>query len=385
MISLGKFAKFVESLKVEAKEGEKVKLPQLSVMSNGDKENFYDVTTKEEEEPELDPPLEFPSSASDTLNNSMFKPPSGFSVGPVEKQKKGDKTTFYCELCLVELNSHETMRSHVRGAKHMRKKMALSEESENDVLMGRTTEEEAERLRPKVVVIPNLERTKKVPTRLHEKVREAMDPVVGLAYIMEILPSSDQEVEPHYQCELCGAQGQANGMLSHVLGTKHRENFMDIKRGITRVNLSRDALLREVRPYRENNRRLSDLIKTKISDEEYSWPPGKAPWAAERGGNGVPPVGRGGSCTTEKKPVVNGGTKLPPPDSILPPSSVDEAIRMLEVGKRITKLAMEFSGSGVSEKDANVMTVIMDSILNRALDNLADGGREAPSRPLGGK
>ena len=79
------------------------------------------------------------------------------------------------------------MISHVCGAKHMRKKMALSEESENDVLMGRMTEEEAERLRPKVIVIPNLERTKKVPTRLHEKVREAMDPVVGLAYITEYL------------------------------------------------------------------------------------------------------------------------------------------------------------------------------------------------------
>jgi len=247
-------------------------------------------------------------------------------------------------------------------------------------------QEEAERLRPKVKAIPNLERSKKMRTRLHEKVRETMDPVVGLTYVTEYLPSRDQEMEPHYQCELCGNQGQANGMMSHVLGTKHRENFMDTKGGTTRVNLSRDALLRAVRPYRENNRRLNDLIKTKISDLEYPWPPGKAPWSGEWRGSGVPPVVReGGSYSTQEKPVVNRGTKLPPPDSILPPSSVDEAIRMLEVGKRITELVMGYSGAGVSGKDARVMTVIMDSLVKRAVDNLADDGREASRRPLGGK
>ena len=145
-------------------------------------------------------------------------------------------------------------------------------------------------------------------------------------------------------------------------------------------------MLRAVKPYNENNRRLNDLITTKISDLEYPWPPGKAPWAAEWGGSGVPPVVReGGPFSAEKKPVVNGGSKLPPPDSILPPSSVEEAIRMLEVGKRIIELGMGFSKAGVSEKDARVIAVIMDSILNRAVDNLADDGRKASRRSLGGE
>jgi len=44
----------------------------------------------------------------------------------------------------------------------------------------------------------------------------ANDPVVGLKFITELLPENDPEMEPHYECQLCGAQGQANGMFSHL-------------------------------------------------------------------------------------------------------------------------------------------------------------------------
>jgi len=47
--------------------------------------------------------------------------PTGFSFqqggGLPEKQKKGDKKTFYCEICLIELNSLDTMKSHVSGVR----------------------------------------------------------------------------------------------------------------------------------------------------------------------------------------------------------------------------------------------------------------------------
>ena len=43
--------------------------------------------------------------------------PTGFTFGQTqpERQRKGDKKSFYCEICLVELNSLETMKSHVAG------------------------------------------------------------------------------------------------------------------------------------------------------------------------------------------------------------------------------------------------------------------------------
>ena len=45
--------------------------------------------------------------------------PTGFSLrmDGTEKQKKGEKKTFYCQICLIELNSLDTMRSHVKGVR----------------------------------------------------------------------------------------------------------------------------------------------------------------------------------------------------------------------------------------------------------------------------
>ena len=46
-----------------------------------------------------------------TLNYSRLDPLAG-------KQKKGDKKTFYCKICLIELNSLDTMTSHVKVTHH---------------------------------------------------------------------------------------------------------------------------------------------------------------------------------------------------------------------------------------------------------------------------
>ena len=60
---------------------------------------------------------------------------------------------------------------------------------------------------PRVIPIPNPESTKKkVPVRLHEKIKETRDPVVGLDFIREYIAVSDPEMEPHYECDLCGNQ-----------------------------------------------------------------------------------------------------------------------------------------------------------------------------------
>ena len=36
--------------------------------------------------------------------------------------KKGEKQSFYCDLCLVELNSLDAMKSHLLGSKHLKRK-----------------------------------------------------------------------------------------------------------------------------------------------------------------------------------------------------------------------------------------------------------------------
>ena len=40
--------------------------------------------------------------------------PNQLSYGPQDVQRKGDKNTFYCEVCYVELNSLEMMKSHTQ-------------------------------------------------------------------------------------------------------------------------------------------------------------------------------------------------------------------------------------------------------------------------------
>ncbi len=42
--------------------------------------------------------------------------PSGFRIGAVPgRHDKAKKMTFYCQICLIELNSEDTMKSHVKG------------------------------------------------------------------------------------------------------------------------------------------------------------------------------------------------------------------------------------------------------------------------------
>ena len=48
--------------------------------------------------------------------------PTGFSFNRQGnmtslKQKKGEKKTFYCNICLIELNSLDTMKSHIEGVR----------------------------------------------------------------------------------------------------------------------------------------------------------------------------------------------------------------------------------------------------------------------------
>ena len=45
-----------------------------------------------------------------------------------EQAEEGENKTFHCKICLIELNSQDTMTSHKKGVKHMKKGLALAEE-----------------------------------------------------------------------------------------------------------------------------------------------------------------------------------------------------------------------------------------------------------------
>ena len=74
-----------------------------------------------------------------------------------------------------------------------------------------------------------VKKEKKIPVRLHAKLLEVKQPIVGLKFITEIRAISDIEAEPFYECKLCNNQGEAHGMVNHVVGRNHREKFLTQK------------------------------------------------------------------------------------------------------------------------------------------------------------
>lgn len=135
---------------------------------------------------------------------------------------------------------------------------------------------------------------KKVPVRLNEKLRETTNAIVGLDSVHEIIACSNAEVEPYYECTLCGQQGEANAMFQHLQGKPHRAKFLQEtypdNRKYIEGTLNQGFLEREIERLnlRENNE--LQKINTVYSDEMFPWTAGKAPWSVEQGGTGIVPT-----------------------------------------------------------------------------------------------
>ena len=102
--------------------------------------------------------------------------PTGFSFGtmqydaPPQLKTRKQKATYYCNLCKLELNSEDTLKSHMQGQKHMKKQ--LSQDQANALSI------------PAVVPIANPAPTrKKQPLRLHEKILQNPQSMVGLRFV----------------------------------------------------------------------------------------------------------------------------------------------------------------------------------------------------------
>ena len=206
--------------------------------------------------------------------------PTSFSGGAIV-QKKGEKHCFKCDICLVELNSEETMIAHKNGQKHLKKLNAFEQQQ----LEGGKIVDPNTYIRP---TAPQKLAPKKIPIRLKAKLSETQKPIVGLGYISEVISYSNIEMEPHYECKLCHNQGEANGMFNHLLGRGHREKFFELKYELDLSTTKPSEIHRLADKDRENDK--VESIKTIYSDELYPWPSGKAPWSLEQGGTGNPPT-----------------------------------------------------------------------------------------------
>ena len=76
------------------------------------------------------------------------------SSGQYQLQRKGEKKTFQCLLCLIPLSSLETMMSHKQGAKHTKKVIAKQLEVREMFYRGEISREEEEEGINKEWIVP---------------------------------------------------------------------------------------------------------------------------------------------------------------------------------------------------------------------------------------
>ena len=91
------------------------------------------------------------------------------SSGQYQLQRKGEKKTFYCNLCKIPLSSFETMMSHKQGAKHTRKVIAKQEEVREAFYRNKISRDEEEEELNKEWILPVSN-----PESLKSKVSEAL-------------------------------------------------------------------------------------------------------------------------------------------------------------------------------------------------------------------
>ena len=130
-------------------------------------------------------------------------------------------------------------------------------------------------------------------------------------------------------------------------------------------------MLEFAKRHSENKRKLTDLIKTTVSDLEYPvWPAGKAPWAIEKGGSGIAPAApsrkrSSGSPIRDIKPAVGPSKLYLPSDEELANMSSEDAHKMIAVGRELIELAVNSKFSGLNPRSKNMLLTTIDTILLR--------------------
>jgi len=272
--------------------------------------------------------------------------PSGFNNQPTSgKSSKKKKTEFICQLCDCVLSSDIAKASHVKGEKHLKLKK-IRNQKKTDAGESTSTKVRAAEAGKK-----------KVPIRLHQKIMESTEPAIGLNFVFEYIPVSNDEMEPMYECKLCVKQGIANGMYSHVHGKTHRLKVVE------RVYPNEDPTefqMNYLRNYADENRENAEseeLITTIRSDETYPWPKEYKPWALENDGTNVAPEGAtenfGITKFSQQQPKFSIRKEiLPHPDELTAPANKEEAEQLIRFYAELMKGVADYIGGDGGAKAA---------------------------------
>ena len=161
---------------------------------------------------------------------------------------------YYCKVCHIDCSSDCSLQSHLEGKSHAKKLRLLGLEKVVD---------------SKIAVKPTT-RMPKFVFLSHKIQANPNEPVIGLHYIEEFLTETNTNAnEPRYTCNLCVVTGEVEPTWSHLIGSKHRQNYMEmtLSMKVDKSTIRQAAFEVEMREGRD----VKKITRT-ISDAKYPMP-----------------------------------------------------------------------------------------------------------------
>ena len=162
----------------------------------------------------------------------------------------------YCKICHVDCSSEIMFDDHMSGKPHKKKMTKLGMIDEGDT-MDKVTK----------ATLKNVKTAPKFVS-LEEKLRleKHGEPVIGLNQIEIIKPRTNPgNYEPKYRCKLCVVTTEIDPIYQHLIGRKHRKNYIKSILGKHMNNLEEDIKY-YAKKYDDKDPKQMYLIE---SDSEY--------------------------------------------------------------------------------------------------------------------
>ena len=152
------------------------------------------------------------------LNSKVKDPDSGETRDLYTCDTSGGSAQFLCTVCNVSASGIRGMQSHMNGRKH-RDKLA------NFEVIGKN-EIRNNSLRFKILFLEESSKSDEeaLPSILGELIKQfQVAACLGLEYVVEVKINESEEV---FKCVLCGTDSDLNNIMSHLLSTTHRLEFL---------------------------------------------------------------------------------------------------------------------------------------------------------------
>ncbi|XP_059511329.1 uncharacterized protein LOC125464408 isoform X2 [Stegostoma tigrinum] len=131
---------------------------------------------------------------------------------------------FYCKICDVRCTSEMNLKMHFLGLKHKKNEESFKNVPGSKGHFKNTGTKTFNTVKKR---IPTIDAPHAYGSSLLEQhIRDVgiNDPLIGLKYVIEY--QTEQSPDPTFFCGLCNCRGGFSSFISHLLGYKHRLNYM---------------------------------------------------------------------------------------------------------------------------------------------------------------